>query len=580
MPKRQSLKTRSDTWWESNTKSIVEGLKKKIAEAEKRVKTHENSVRNRTREKQFETDKDKKKDIQSGINDDKKKLYEEKKNLTRLNNDLKRIRKEYDDRFTKEDKRKRSRQALWEKEYSKRMKNFPYNKYNEDSERDGSSSSTDGDESSSYSLYDVFEKVKSLVDKAKVERRFDDKGSLCETVSVNKQLNIDLNIYPQGREAIVSVKLRNPDRSMTCIEFSINSWSPGEISINRVLPNNCGGREYKSCLIYLTLLMCNYLDPYVIRVRDYNKYTDSLGVDRDNYRLSRKYKTDGMSDRQQIQKSLQLADDSLNDKKFMYASDYSYFAPYGFEDEFYNIYNPVRCIEKDKNDCPYVKKYDNMSNDTSLKYISMKWKLKKLSYNDEFLNKLKGIKVKDFDLKKLCMALPCHSATKSCQTTDGVTLFKMIAKELQKSSSGNNLEEVIDSDNDRTDQTTTENVSESDTDTSESDNASSSTNETDESGTNETTEETENKDDSSGFGHSRLHRRRRRRRRFGSKSMKSSKKKSLRLFPFSAVVETKNKKSHRAIREYSSPPVSLQILRSNLRHYKPVEWTVSQSNTY
>lgn len=79
MPKRQSLKTRSDTWWESNTKSIVEGLKKKIAEAEKRVKTHENSVRNRTREKQFETDKDKKKDIQSGINDDKKKLYEEKK---------------------------------------------------------------------------------------------------------------------------------------------------------------------------------------------------------------------------------------------------------------------------------------------------------------------------------------------------------------------------------------------------------------------------------------------------------------------------------------------------------------------
>ena len=126
----------------------------------------------------------------------------------------------------------------------------------------------------------------------------------------------------------------NIDRNVITIEnININ---------NNPSLNFCPQNVSDNCVITLCLLLCTFCEPKTIELRDCDCFVEN------GYRQSK------FNEATKEGKYNQPRDE-------IYTHDFSYFAPYGFTDKYYNRYDPV--LQNCKKDPENNKKYCKLNSD-------------------------------------------------------------------------------------------------------------------------------------------------------------------------------------------------------------------------
>ena len=265
----------------------------------------------------------------------------------------------------------------------------------------------------SLTLSAAFEEIHDSIRQVKETGTFED--GCAHTVPITRELEVLLMIEKglrnNNKDQTISIRLRVPGYISSCIKLLLSAKNDKSILVDKVNMNSPCNEKYSHCLISLTILLCMHLNFKFINLKDCDCYTKA-----NSYREEKFVQFNSLNE---TEKNMQFIS-----KKAVYPHDFSYFAPYGFQDYLLKEHEPLieRCgdgyCDRERNIDEELgivlgnnKKLNNKDRDT---FILMEKKISTLYPNElrQFLSNIllsnNGILISN---SELCQQLTCIGKT-------------------------------------------------------------------------------------------------------------------------------------------------------------------------
>ena len=279
-------------------------------------------------------------------------------------------------------------------------------------------------------LLHVFESIDNNIRNG-FEKNFFNNGESDQTYTIiNNVLEIRLNLE-QGlddRDMIVKIRIKKPGQSTRSnVRMMLSKKQKDTMIVERV--NTIDKPIPVSCLLYLAIVLCTFLRIRIIELFDNN---DQLRTARNTlpYEKYRKRKY------QEYMKS--YTPNGIQDA-LVYSHNLSFFNDYGFEDKYFNKFQPIfhNCNDNDPDNKQYCE-YDDSTVDgisySNIPPITFILMIRKFEIMENYIDRLKP-KLTDIVLNRLekaedlCFKLPCMEEVFEGQC-NGNGYFKKIFDEL------------------------------------------------------------------------------------------------------------------------------------------------------